>query len=357
MEIAQGTLGAVLYPDSAKTRPSEEEWVRLLRAAARDDALALQLLYEKAHRAVFTLAMRITGRRTAAEEATLDTFDDVWRRAGGYSVADGTVLGWIMNLARARSLAIRPAPGAETSSALHLALPALSAQECAAIETAFFAGRDATDPGVRSALHHLGRTLADQADKPWSDHRSPCGKAALACAHALQALSDDEGREVEAHLLSCWQCRREIDALRPVLDALVAWPTDLLRPPVPLQKRLAARIAAAARGNSILPRGRSAPEPEWENVAPGIACKILATDAERHMVSMLVRLVPGGEYPPHTHAGVEELHLLAGELWIDDRKLYAGDYNRAEPGTGDKRVWSETGCACVLVTSTKDVLT
>jgi anti-sigma factor ChrR (cupin superfamily) len=53
---------------------------------------------------------------------------------------------------------------------------------------------------------------------------------------------------------------------------------------------------------------------------------------------------------------VEELHLLEGELWIDDRKLHAGDYNRAEPGTSDKRVWSETGCACVLVTSTKDAL-
>jgi len=74
-------------------------------------------------------------------------------------------------------------------------------------------------------------------------------------------------------------------------------------------------------------------------------------------VSMLVRLAPGGEYPPHTHAGTEELHLLDGELWIDDRKLYPGDYNCADPGTGDRRVWSETGCTCVLVTSTKDVLT
>jgi quercetin dioxygenase-like cupin family protein len=35
---------------------------------------------------------------------------------------------------------------------------------------------------------------------------------------------------------------------------------------------------------------------------------------------VLVRLAPGGEYPPHTHAGVEERHLLDGELWIDDRK-------------------------------------
>jgi anti-sigma factor ChrR (cupin superfamily) len=95
---------------------------------------------------------------------------------------------------------------------------------------------------------------------------------------------------------------------------------------------------------------------EWEHVAPGIFCKLLATDTEKHRVSMLVRLVPGGTYPAHTHADVEELHLLEGELWIDERKLRPGDYNRAEPGTGDERVWSETGCTCVLVTSTRDAL-
>jgi hypothetical protein len=58
--------------------------------------------------------------------------------------------------------------------------------------------------------------------------------------------------------------------------------------------------------------------------APGIECKLLATDAERHRVSMLVRLAPGARYPAHTHAGVEELHLLDGQLWIDERKLFPG---------------------------------
>jgi hypothetical protein len=53
---------------------------------------------------------------------------------------------------------------------------------------------------------------------------------------------------------------------------------------------------------------------------------------------------------------VEELHLLHGELMIGDKKLYPGDYNRAEADTVDHRVWSETGCTCVLLTSTKDVL-
>ena len=70
-----------------------------------------------------------------------------------------------------------------------------------------------------------------------------------------------------------------------------------------------------------------------------------------------MRLAPKTDYPPHTHAGRETLHLLDGELWINDRKLYPGDYNRAEPGTSDARVWSETGCTCVLITSTRDVLT
>ncbi len=97
-------------------------------------------------------------------------------------------------------------------------------------------------------------------------------------------------------------------------------------------------------------------EPDWEEVAPGISCKVLATDEEKDVVSMLVRLLPYVPYPSHTHAGVEELHLLDGELWIDRKKLYPGDYNRAEAGTGDQCVWSETGCTCVLITSTRDLL-
>jgi anti-sigma factor ChrR (cupin superfamily) len=71
---------------------------------------------------------------------------------------------------------------------------------------------------------------------------------------------------------------------------------------------------------------------------------------------MLVRLTPGTEYPPHRHAGIEELYLLDGELVIDDKTLQPGDYIRGEPGTTDHRVWSGTGCTCVLLTSTRDVL-
>ena len=186
--------------------------------------------------------------------------------------------------------------------------------------------------------------------------RGKCERAELVAAYAVQALPASEVHAVEAHLSSCLRCRRELQTLRPVIDSFVAWPTDVLRPAASLQARLAGRIAAETGDEPVLPVARQWSEPAWEEVAPGISCKLLATDTEKDMVSMLVRLAPETDYPPHTHAGVEELHLLDGELWIDDRKLYPGDYNRAEPGTGDKRVWSETGCTCVLITSTRDVL-
>ena len=185
---------------------------------------------------------------------------------------------------------------------------------------------------------------------------NPCDQAELACAYAVQALPASEVPAFEAHLASCAQCRQELAALRPVVDAFGGWPTDVLRPGASLQARLARRIAGETGGTPVLPTALPWSEPEWEEVAPGISCKLLAADADTHRVSMLVRLAPGTDYPPHTHAGVEELHLLDGELWIEDRKLFPGDYNRASPGTADKRVWSETGCTCVLITSTKDVL-
>jgi anti-sigma factor ChrR (cupin superfamily) len=186
--------------------------------------------------------------------------------------------------------------------------------------------------------------------------RNPCDQSELVCAYAMQSLPSGEASAVEAHIASCAQCRSELESLRPIMDAFVSWPVDVLRPTSSLQGRLAQRIAKETGAAAVMPAAREWSEPEWDEVAPGIFCKLLATDAQRHRVSMLVRLLPGVEYPPHTHAGLEELHLLDGELWIDERKLYPGDYNRAEAPSGDKRVWSETGCTCVLITSTKDIL-
>ena len=186
--------------------------------------------------------------------------------------------------------------------------------------------------------------------------RKQCEQAELVSAYAVHALAAPETASMEAHLATCAHCREELAALRPIVEGFTAWPTDLLRAPASLQNRLADRIASENGASRVAPPSRQWIEPRWRPVAPGIECTLLAKDEKRDRISMAVRLAPGAEYPPHAHAGVEELHLLEGELWIDERKLYPGDYNRAEAGTADKRVWSETGCTCVLITSTLDQL-
>lgn len=183
-----------------------------------------------------------------------------------------------------------------------------------------------------------------------------CEQADLISLYVLRALPAGEMHLLEAHLTGCPECQRELQSLRPAVDSLIAWPTNILRPADSLWGRLQERIGGGAGEESAIADGLPWQEPEWEHVAPGISCKLLATDTERDRVSMLVRLAPDTAYPPHRHAGVEELFLLHGELWIEDRKLQPGDYSRGEMGAADKRVWSETGCTCILITSPSDII-
>lgn len=191
-----------------------------------------------------------------------------------------------------------------------------------------------------------------------SDKTPACAEAELLEPFALSVLSAEEQASVGAHLAQCARCQSEYDALRTTVRSMASWPSVELQPSATLWSRLASRIGSEGwvAVEDELDLSEQWPELEWENPGPGIFCKVLSTDFERRRVSLLVRFDPGAEYPPHTHAGVEELHLLDGELWIDDNKLYPGDYNRAFAGTSDKRVWSETGCACVLITSPDDQL-
>ena len=101
---SKGTLGDILYADKSKTPAAEEDWVALVHAIAARDQAAFHSLYQRAHRIVFTLIVRITKDREVAEEVTLDVFHDVWRRASTYDPANGSVVGWIANQARSRAI-------------------------------------------------------------------------------------------------------------------------------------------------------------------------------------------------------------------------------------------------------------
>jgi hypothetical protein len=186
--------------------------------------------------------------------------------------------------------------------------------------------------------------------------KDPCEQTERVSLYVLGSLAPNEIPALEQHIALCAGCRAELEVLRPIVDSFAYWPTDVLRPTRSLWDRLAHRIATETGTEPVASTPHRMSGPNWEEASPGLFYKVLAEDAANARVSLLVRLAPGASYPPHTHAGVEELHLLAGELWIDDKKLYPGDYNRGEPGGFDSRVWSETGCTCVLITSTRDVL-
>src|SRR5215475_8286687 len=99
-----GTLGELLYAIQSARPISEAVWIGMVRSIAAGDQLALHSIYEKTHRIVFTLIMRIIKNRETAEEVTLDVFHDVWRRASTYDPANGSVVGWVMNQARSRAI-------------------------------------------------------------------------------------------------------------------------------------------------------------------------------------------------------------------------------------------------------------
>src|SRR5690242_4520474 len=176
-EGAPRTLGDVLYA-TPKAVASEAEWVAQVRSVAAGDQRALHALYERANRAVFTLAMRITASRETAEEVTVDVFYDVWRHASRYQEAGGTVLGWIMNQARSRAIdrlrfeqrkkrvppdTTDPIPAAgpadpcdamahqQQCEVIRGALAVLTPDERAAIEAAFFS--DLTHAEVAAQLN------------------------------------------------------------------------------------------------------------------------------------------------------------------------------------------------------------
>ncbi len=98
------TLGKIVDAGRVAASAAEETWRGLVRAIAGGDQHALQALYARSHRLVFTVIVRIVDNHATAEELTVDVFHEVWRRAAAYDPAAGPVVGWILNQARSRAI-------------------------------------------------------------------------------------------------------------------------------------------------------------------------------------------------------------------------------------------------------------
>ena len=68
----------------------------LMERIVNGDALAFEVLFDRHGGAAFSLAYRMCGRRTMAEDIVQETFLSLWRRGGRYDRTKGSMRSWVL---------------------------------------------------------------------------------------------------------------------------------------------------------------------------------------------------------------------------------------------------------------------
>jgi RNA polymerase sigma-70 factor (ECF subfamily) len=87
----------------AHARGTADDTALIARMAAGEDA-ALGALYDRWASRLYAVSVQIVKQQDDAEDVLEETFWQVWRLAGSYSPAQGTVATWLLNIVRTRSL-------------------------------------------------------------------------------------------------------------------------------------------------------------------------------------------------------------------------------------------------------------
>jgi RNA polymerase sigma-70 factor (ECF subfamily) len=82
-------------------RLADEE---LMLLAAGGDASAFETVYDRHGGAAFSLAYRITGNRTTAEDAVQEALISIWRSGTRYAPERGSVRSWILGIVHNRTI-------------------------------------------------------------------------------------------------------------------------------------------------------------------------------------------------------------------------------------------------------------
>ena len=151
-----------------------------MRRVARGDHDAFLVVYDRYARAALGVVLRMLRSREAAEEIVQEAFLNVWRSAGSYNAARGSVRTFVLGIARYRALdamrrqavrarkhtsdegleEIHEAPGRtdleaarrEEAALVRAALNTLPQGQFRVIELAFFAGLSHTEIAIQLGL-------------------------------------------------------------------------------------------------------------------------------------------------------------------------------------------------------------
>ena len=87
----------------------------------------------------------------------------------------------------------------------------------------------------------------------------------------------------------------------------------------------------------------------WADLGHGTRVKRLAHDAAHRVEVSFVHMDAGATFPPHRHAGAEELLVLEGDCLCQGRRLGPGEYHRSAAGTEHEENRSEGGAEIIMV--------
>ena len=80
---------------------ADEEMMQLVQVG---DPRAFELLYDRHGGAAFSLAYRMVGNRTSAEDVTQEAFLSIWRSRLRYDQARGSVRTWVLGIVHNRAI-------------------------------------------------------------------------------------------------------------------------------------------------------------------------------------------------------------------------------------------------------------
>ena len=88
----------------SRSDSNQDDLMRLLVAVSREDRDAFQQLYQSVSSRMFGMCLKLAGQRDLAEDALQEAFIQIWHRAREYHTDRGMPLGWMMSIARYRTL-------------------------------------------------------------------------------------------------------------------------------------------------------------------------------------------------------------------------------------------------------------
>lgn len=91
-------------PDHERKAAPEDRLAPLLARTAQGDRRAFRELYDLTSPKLMGVAMRLLGRRDAAEDALQDAYLRIWSKAGQFDPARGPALPWLARIVRNAAL-------------------------------------------------------------------------------------------------------------------------------------------------------------------------------------------------------------------------------------------------------------